>query len=71
LPRFPFSTPIRGWIALDDPGPEKTKDIQRLTGLSWSPPMYFYPMMFLATYQIADLFENSRSIVAALMKLAR
>jgi undecaprenyl-diphosphatase len=47
------------------------KDIQWLTSLSWSRPMYFYPVLFLATYQIADLFENSRAIVVALMKLVR
>jgi undecaprenyl-diphosphatase len=50
--------------------PEK-RGIQYIKSLSWSRPMYFYPVLFLVTYQIADQFENSRAIVGGLFKLVR
>lgn len=34
-------------------------------------PNYFYAMFFLATYQIADLFENVRPLLGGLVKLAK
>jgi len=49
----------------------QTRAIQCITSLSWSRPMYFYPMQFLATYQIADLFDNSRAMVSGILKLVR
>lgn len=48
--------------------PEKS-GIQYIKSLSWSRPMYFYPVLFLVTYQIADLFENSRAILGGIFKL--
>lgn len=47
------------------------RPLQRLQALSWSRPMYFYPVLFLVTYQIADLFEGSRAIVGSVFKLVR
>lgn len=40
-----------------------------LRGLSRSAPQYFYPALFVVTYQIADLFENARTLVAGVGKL--
>jgi undecaprenyl-diphosphatase len=45
------------------------RGVQYIKSLSWSKPMFFYPVMFLVSYQIADLFENSRSIVGGLFKV--
>ena len=45
--------------------------VQSITGVSWASPRYFYPGLFLVTYQIADLFENSRAIVGGAFKLGR
>lgn len=41
------------------------------TGLAERMPGVFYPLMFLVTYQIADLFDNSRSMVSGFVQLAR
>jgi undecaprenyl-diphosphatase len=45
------------------------RSIQSIKDLSWMRPMYFYPALFLVTYQIADLFENSRALVGGFFKL--
>ncbi|MFL6692255.1 MAG: phosphatase PAP2 family protein [Ramlibacter sp.] len=50
------------------PGARITRSIQEL---SWGRPMYFYPALFLLTYQIADLFENSRELVGGVFKLGK
>ena len=50
------------------PGTRITRSIQ---DLSWGRPMYFYPALFLVTYQIADLFENSRELVGGVFKLGK
>jgi undecaprenyl-diphosphatase len=34
-------------------------------------PMYFYPGLFLVTYQVADMFENSRALVGGFYKLGK
>jgi undecaprenyl-diphosphatase len=47
------------------------KIVQRVKSISYSAPMYFYPLLFLVTYQIADLFENSRSMVSGMVKMIR
>jgi len=31
--------------------------------------MYFYPLLFIVTYQIADLFASSREILGGIFKL--
>lgn len=41
-----------------------------IRALSEARPMYFYPALFIVTWQIADLFENSRAIVGGVFKLA-
>ena len=41
------------------------------SGLAQRTPGLFYPLMFLVTYQIADLFDNSRQMVSGLATLAR
>ena len=43
----------------------------RVRGWSDSAPQYFYPAFFLVTYQIADLFENTRDLVAGFAKLGK
>ena len=45
------------------------RSIRSIKDLSWMRPMYFYPALFLVTYQIADLFENSRALVGGFFKL--
>lgn len=43
----------------------------RVRGWSDSAPQYFYPAFFLVTYQIADLFENTRDLVGGIAKLGK
>jgi undecaprenyl-diphosphatase len=45
--------------------------IQSIINWSYSKPYLFYPLFFLLTYQIADMFENSRWLVSAGVKLIR
>jgi undecaprenyl-diphosphatase len=45
--------------------------IQSITNWSYSKPNLFYPLFFLLTYQIAELFDHSRSLVSAVIKLIR
>lgn len=45
--------------------------VRSINGMSWGQPRYFYPALFLVTYQIADLFENSRALVGGAFKLGR
>lgn len=40
-------------------------------GLAQRAPGLFYPLMFLVTYQIADLFDSSRLMVSGIVTLAR
>jgi len=47
------------------------KSVQWVKALSQSSPQIFYPMMFLVTYQIADLFDNSRLMVSGIFALLR
>ena len=47
------------------------RGVQYIKSLSWSKPMYFYPVLFLVTYQIADLFDNSRALVGGLLKVLK
>jgi undecaprenyl-diphosphatase len=47
----------------------RTRAVRAITRLSWSRPMYFYPLLFIVTYQIADLFASSREIVGGIFKL--
>lgn len=42
--------------------------VQAVKRMSVSTPQFFYPVLFLVTYQIADLFENSRIMVAGIGK---
>lgn len=48
-----------------------TRSVQAATNMARFRPMYFYPALFLVTYQIADLFENSREIVGGVFKLGK
>jgi len=43
----------------------KSMLIKSITNWAKTKPHYFYPLFFLFTYQIADLFDNSRSLVNA------
>ncbi|WP_427911416.1 phosphatase PAP2 family protein [Ramlibacter sp. MMS24-I3-19] len=49
----------------------KSRAVQSIKELSWSRASYFYPALFLVTYQIADLFENSRALVGGVAKLGK
>jgi undecaprenyl-diphosphatase len=44
---------------------------RRVRGWSDSAPQFFYPALFLVTYQIAELFGNSRALVSGLVKLGK
>jgi undecaprenyl-diphosphatase len=46
-----------------------SRGVQWLERWSSAQPMYFYPLLFLVTYQIAELFDSSRAIVRGLLKL--
>lgn len=43
--------------------------VRSIENFSWHRANYFYPVLFLVTYQIADLFEGSRALVGGVMKL--
>jgi undecaprenyl-diphosphatase len=45
--------------------------VQSIRESAWTTPRYFYPALFLVTYQIADLFENSRAIVGGVFRLGK
>ena len=47
----------------------KNKHIRSLVTLSYVKPELFYPVFFLFTYQIADLFDSSRELVRGMFKL--
>ena len=49
----------------------KSKRLQSIANWSYSKPNLFYPLFFLLTYQIADLFDNSRDIVSTGLILFR
>lgn len=49
----------------------RTRFTQSIRDLSWAKPMYFYPALYLVTYQIADLFENSRALVGGVFRLGK
>ena len=40
-----------------------TQGLKRLTAWSSSRPQYFYPALFLLTYQIADMFNGARALI--------
>jgi undecaprenyl-diphosphatase len=42
----------------------KSKRLQSIANWSYSKPNLFYPVFFLFTYQIADMFESSRAIIS-------
>ena len=46
-----------------------TRGAQVLERLSWTKPMYFYPALFLVTYELAELFESTRAIARGLHEL--
>jgi len=45
------------------------KTIQSIVNISSSKPNLFYPLFFLFTYQIADMFGSSRHLVDGIFKL--
>lgn len=47
----------------------KNKNIQSVANWSYTKPSYFYPLLFLLTYQIADMFDESRYLVSEASKL--
>ncbi|MFA6104549.1 MAG: phosphatase PAP2 family protein [Victivallaceae bacterium] len=47
----------------------RNKYVKLIEGWSYSRPEFFYPLFFLLTYQIADMFDNSRALAGALLKL--
>ncbi len=47
------------------------KSVQWTKALALSSPHVFYPLLFLVTYQIADLFENSRLMVSGVFTMFR
>jgi len=40
-----------------------SKPLKSITNLSSTKPEFFYPVFFLMTYQIADMFEDTRHII--------
>ena len=42
---------------------------QAILRFSSARPMYFYPLLFLVTFEVAELFEGIRAIVGGLLKL--
>ncbi len=42
----------------------KTITIQKIVDLSESQPAYFYSIFFISTYELANLFDGSRSIIS-------
>jgi len=46
----------------------KNKNIQSIVNLSYSKPTLFYPLFFLFTYQVADMFDPSRALVHGVFK---
>jgi hypothetical protein len=42
------------------------KRLAAVIAFSQSHPALFYPLFFLLTFQIADMFENARSLVGAM-----
>jgi undecaprenyl-diphosphatase len=47
----------------------QSKPLKRITNFSSSNPEMFYPLFFLLTYQIADMFEDTRHLVRVGYKL--
>jgi undecaprenyl-diphosphatase len=47
----------------------KSKPLQSVANWSYVYPSLFYPLFFLLTYQIADLFQGSRDLLSAVFKL--
>jgi len=47
----------------------KNKHIQSVASWSYSKPNVFYPLLFLCTYQIADMFDSSRFVLGTASKL--
>jgi undecaprenyl-diphosphatase len=46
-----------------------SRGVQALERLSSAKPTYFYPVMFLVTYQVAELFESTRAIARGLLQV--
>ena len=51
-------------------GSPRTTAAWSLRRLSFSAPAYFYPLLFLVTYQIADLFDSFRDLLGGVAKAA-
>ncbi|HUN55342.1 MAG TPA: phosphatase PAP2 family protein [Smithella sp.] len=49
----------------------KSKFSQVILDWSYSKPYLFYPLFFLLTYQIAEVFESSRAFISAGFKLLK
>lgn len=47
------------------------KCVQAVVSLSQSAPHYFYPLFFLLTFQMAELFESSRWILGGMFKVVK
>jgi undecaprenyl-diphosphatase len=47
----------------------KIKYLRPIARWTYAQPMIFYPLLFLLTYQIADLFEGGRALASAILKL--
>jgi len=47
----------------------KVKSIQSVVNLSYSRPHLFYPLFFLFTYQLADMFNASRKFISGVFTI--
>ena len=49
----------------------RRKSTREIVAFSHSKPQYFYPLFYLVSFQVAELFESSRSILGMLFKVIK
>lgn len=47
----------------------KSTHLKSIANWSYSHPGFFYPLFFLFSYQIADMFESSRALISGVVKI--
>ncbi|MDQ3059366.1 MAG: phosphatase PAP2 family protein [Pseudomonadota bacterium] len=46
----------------------RSRPMASVVNWSYSKPSFFYPLLFLITYQIADMFDSSRVLISGVVK---